>query len=259
MSPVMFSQRPHSIRLAPSGHPAPGTWRCGEQAHALGHAIHGGAEPRACTQHPRETISGRPDLLGTHFLLGPAVGLGAVDGEPARPRPAPGLSRQPAARARRPHPGCAAGPARGSWPGSPRTGLGPCQPGAGSHRSRPPPLTVQVAAVPPELRGPGLLATGTCFYSVAWDFVASDGGGLPASSRRPAGLPGEAGSPGTWAWLTKPPAVRLTAGPLAASSTQAGLSLTGAPEHVAARCWLATPAPLTRARARRFLSPRSAA
>lgn len=111
----------------------------------------------------------------------------------------------------------------------------------------------------PELRGPGLLATGTCFYSVAWDFVASDGGGPPASSRRPAGLPGEAGSPGTWAWLTKPPAVRLTAGPLAASSTQAGLSLTGAPEHVAARCWLATPAPLTRARARRFLSPRSAA
>lgn len=40
---------------------------------------------------------------------------------------------------------------------------------------------------PPELRGPGLLATGTCFYSVAWDFVASDGGGPPASSRRPAG------------------------------------------------------------------------
>lgn len=149
MSPVVFSQRPHSIQLAPSGHPAPGTWRCGEQAHALGHAIHGGAEPKACTQHPRETISGRPDLLGNHFPLGPTVGLGAVDGEPARPRPAPGLSQQPAARARRPHPGCTAGPARGSWPGSPRTGLGPCQPGAESHRSRPPPLTVQVAAVPP--------------------------------------------------------------------------------------------------------------
>lgn len=196
MSPVVFSQRPHSIRLAPSGHPAPGTWRCGEQAHALGHAIHGGTEPRACTQHPRETICGRPDLLGTHFPLGPAVGLGAVDGEPARPRPAPGLSQQPAARARRPHPGCTAGPARGSWPGSPRTGLGPCQPGAGSHRSQPPPLTVQVAAVPPGAPWAGAPGHGHLFLLSGLGLRSLGWGRSPREFSTPSGFTGGGGEPG---------------------------------------------------------------
>lgn len=196
MSPVVFSQRPHSIRLAPSGHPAPGTWRCGEQAHALGHAIHGGAEPRACTQHPRETICGRPDLLGTHFPLGPAVSLGAVDGEPARPRPAPGLSWQPAARARRPHPGCTAGPARGSWPGSPRTGLGPCQPGAESHRSWPPPLTVQVATVLPGAPWAGAPGHGHLFLLSGLGLRSLGWGRSPREFSTPSGFTGGGGEPG---------------------------------------------------------------
>lgn len=138
---------------------------------------------------------GRPSLAAP-TCSEPTSHSARLDGEPARPRPAPGLSWQPAARARRPHPGCTAGPARGSWPGSPRTGLGPCQPGAGSHRSRPPPLTVQVAAVPPGAPWAGAPGHGHLFLLSGLGLRSLGWGRSPREFSTPSGFTGGGGEPG---------------------------------------------------------------